>query len=142
MPTSVPRLISVAALILALAACSQEKRSGEPLKPADEPEAAEHQTGISASEGYQAQGAAVKPSDIADAPNPRAPASFTCDNGSKVEIGDLVAVVTLKDGRTVQVARDPDNAFQFKGEALSFRMKDGQGDLSQDEGGTTHCAGG
>ncbi|WP_407909923.1 hypothetical protein [Lysobacter claricitrinus] len=137
MRISTPRLVSVVALVLALAACSQEKRSGEPLKSADEPAAAEHPAGISGSPG-----AAVKPSEIAEAPNPRAPASFTCDDGSRVEIGDLVAVVTLKDGRTVQVARDPDNAFQFKGEALSFRMKDGQGELSQDEGGTSRCAGG
>ncbi|WP_133500331.1 hypothetical protein [Cognatilysobacter terrigena] len=136
------RTFAVLALGLALAACSQEKRDGEPRMPADEPEAAEHPTGVSAQEAYKAQGAAVKPSDIAEAPNPRAPASFTCDNGSKVDIADLVAVVTLKDGRTVQIARDPDDAFHFQGEALSFRMKDGQGELAQDEGGASRCSGG
>lgn len=136
------RSFVVLSLVLALAACSQEKRDGEPRMPADEPEAAEHPTGISAQEGYQAQGSAVTPLDVADAPNPRAPAAFTCDNGSKVDIADLVAVVTLKDGRTVQIARDPDDAFHFQGEALSFRMKDGQGELAQDEGGISRCAGG
>ena len=137
------RLVPIAvALVVLLGACSQEKRGGQPLQPADEPEAAEHPTGISASEGYQAQGSAVKPSDIAEAPNPRAPAAFACDGGSRVEIGDLVAVVTLKDGRTVQIARDPDDAFHFQGEALGFRMEDGQGELSQDEGGTVHCTAG
>lgn len=130
------------ALVASLAACSQEKRSGEPRQPADEPEAAEHPTGISATEGYQAHGSAVKPGDIVDAPNPRAPSAFACDGGNKVEIGDLVAIVTLKDGRTVQIARDPDNAFHFQGEALGFRMKDDQGELSQDEVGTFRCTGG
>ena len=142
MPKSSHRLLAALSLVIALAACSQDKRGGEPRMPAAEPEAADHPTGVSAQEGYKAQGAAVKPSDIADAPNPRAPASFTCDNGSKVDIADLVAVVTLKDGRTVQIARDPDDAFHFQGEALSFRMKDGQGELAQDEGGTSRCAGG
>ena len=136
------RLVTTAALALLLAACSEDKRSGEPRQPADEPEAAEQPTGMRASEGYQAQGAAVKPSDVADAPNPRAPTAFACEGGHKVEIADLVAVVTLADGRTVQIARDPDDAFHFQGEALGFRMKDGQGELSQDEGGTFRCTAG
>jgi hypothetical protein len=140
MPT-LRRVQILAAAVLVLAACSQEKRDGEPRMPADEPEAAEHPTGVSAQEGYRAQGT---PSDAVDLPasNPRAPATFTCDGGRKVDIGDLVAVVTLEDGRTVQIARDPDDAFRFRGEALAFRMKDGQGELSQDEGGTFHCTGG
>ena len=140
---SAVRLVATSALVFAalLGGCSEDKRGGQPLQPADEPEAAEHPTGVSATEGYQAHGAAVKPSDVADAPNPRAPTSFTCEGGHKVEISDLVAIVTLKDGRTVQIARDPDDAFQFQGEALGFRMKDGQGELSQDEGGTFRCTG-
>lgn len=141
MPTVLRRSAAVLAL-LALAACSQEKRSGEPRMPADEPEAAEHPTGVSAEEGYQAHGTPTTAGDLPAPPNPRAPTAFTCEGGNKVDIGDLVAVVTLKDGRTVQIARNPDNAFQFRGEALEFRMKDGQGDLSQDEGGTFHCTGG
>lgn len=142
MPNPSCRSLFAFTLLLAVAACSQEKRDGEPRQPADEPEAAEHPTAVSAQEGYKAQGAAVKPSDIVDAANPRAPASFTCDNGSKVDIADLVAVVTLKDGRSVQIARDPDDAFHFRGEALSFRMKDGRGELAQDEGGPSRCVGG
>lgn len=139
-----PRLATATLLVAAalLAGCSKEKRGGEPRQPADEPEAAEHPTGISGEEGHQAHGAAVKPGDVVDAPNPRASASFACEGGHKVDIGDLVAVVTLKDGRTVQIARDPDDAFHFQGEALGFRMKDGQGELSQDEGGTFRCTAG
>jgi hypothetical protein len=140
MPTAHRRSALLAFALLALAACSKEKRDGEPRMPADEPEAAEHPTGIRPDEGYRAQGS---PATAADepAPDPRAPAAFTCEGGNKVEIGDLVAVVTLKDGRTVQIARDPDDAFHFRGEALAFRMKDGAGELSQDEGGTFRCSG-
>lgn len=140
MPTASRRLI-LAFAVLALAACSQEKRSGEPRMPADEPEAAEHPTGVSAQEGYRAQGTPASAADL-PAPNPRAPTAFTCDGGHKVDIGDLVAVVTLEDGRTVRIARDPNDASSFRGEALAFHMKDGQGELSQDEGGTFHCTGG
>ena len=139
MPTALRRSALLAFAVLALAACSEEKRSGEPRMPADEQEAAEHPTGIRPEEGYRAQGT---PASAADLPDPRAPTAFICEGGSTVDIGDLVAVVTLKDGRTVQIARDPDDAFQFRGEALAFRMKDGAGELSQDEGTTVHCTGG
>ena len=139
MPTALRRSALIAIAVLALAACSEQKRDGEPRMPADEPEAAEHSTGVRPDEGDRAQGT---PATVADLPNPRAPTSFTCEGGHKVDIGDLVAVVTLKDGRTVQIARDPDDAFRFRGEALAFRMKDGQGELSQDEGGVFRCSGG
>lgn len=142
MSDSLRRSIAIVALGLALVACSQEKRDGEPRMPADEPEAAEHPTGVSAEEAYRAQGTPKTAADLPAPPNPRAPTAFACEGGNKVDIGDLVAVVTLKDGRTVQIARSPDDAFSFRGEALSFHMKDGQGDLSQDEGGTFHCTGG
>lgn len=139
--SAVSRTAALALVLIAFASGCSDKRSGQPLQPADEPEAAERPTGISAEEANQARGAAVKPSDIPEAPNPRAPTSFACDGGHRVEISDLVAIVTLKDGRTVQIARDPDDAFHFQGEALGFRMKDGEGELSQDEGGTFHCTG-
>ena len=61
---------------------------------------------------------------------------------AKIAPGYGLVSVTLKDGRTVQIARDPDDAFHFQGEALGFRMEDGQGELSQDEGGTVHCTAG
>ncbi|GAB6196656.1 hypothetical protein [Lysobacter xanthus] len=140
--SSMPARLAALALVLLLGACSEEKRSGEPRQPADEPEAAERSTGVTGAEGFQGRGTAVAPADVAAAPNPRAAASFTCDGGHRVEIGDLVAVVTLKDGRRVQIARDPDDAFRFRGEALAFRMTDGKGELSQDEGGTFACTAG
>jgi hypothetical protein len=140
MPTPLRRTVVLAVMTLALGACSQDKRDGEPRMAADEPEAAEHATGVSAEEANRAQ---ATPASAADLPaaNPRAPTAFACDGGNRVEIGDLVAVVTLKDGRTVQIARDPDDAFHFRGEALAFRMKDGEGELSQDEGGVFRCHG-
>ena len=137
---TVARPAFAAVAVLLLAACSREQRDGEPRQPADEPEAAEHPTGIRASEGAQAQGSAVAADDVADAPNPRAAGSFRCDGGYQVAIADLVAVVTLPDGRTVQVARDPDDAFRFRGEALGFEMKGAEGTLSRDEAGTFRCA--
>lgn len=141
MPT--PFRVIALALALALASgCSKDNRDGEPRQPADEPEAAKAPTGVRASEGDQAQGAAVAPHDVADRPDPRAAKSFACDGGHAVAIADLVAVVTLADGRTVQIARDPDDAFAFHGEALSFRMKDGEGELAQEEVGVFHCKAG
>jgi len=118
-----------------LLACSQERRDGEPRTAADAPEAAVRARRVDAD---RAQGA---PATTSERPNPRTPTTFTCDGGHRVDIGDLVAVVTLKDGRSVQIARDPDDAFRFRGEALAFRMKDGQGQLSQDEGGVFRCTG-
>ncbi|AXK71357.1 hypothetical protein DWG18_02990 [Lysobacter sp. TY2-98] len=133
------RLLIALTFALALTACSRDK--GDATTPTnDTPNAATPASSASTRTGEDS--ATATTSDAPAAPNPRAPAAFTCDNGSKVDIADLVAVVTLNDGRTVQIARDPDDAFHFQGEALSFRMKDGQGELAPDEGAISRCAGG
>ena len=141
MPAALRRL-SLGLALLALAACSQEKRSGEPRMPADEPEAAEHPTGISAAEGYRAQSSPAKPAGEAAEPNAPSPATFACTGGAKIVVDGNMAIVTLPDARVVKVPRAPDDADAYRGEALGFRIKDGQGDLSQDEVGTFHCSAG
>jgi hypothetical protein len=113
MPATLRRSLLLAFVAVALAACSQDKRDGEPRMAADEPEAAEHPTGVRAEEADRAQSTPASTADL-PAANPRAPTAFTCDGGNRVEIGDLVAVVTLKDG---------------------------EGELSQDEGGVFRCHG-
>ncbi|TZF91750.1 hypothetical protein [Cognatilysobacter lacus] len=139
MPT-VLRSSAIVLILLALAACSQDKRSGEPRMRADEPEAAGRPTGVSAEEGHLARGTTATIVDL-PAPDTVAPAAFTCAGGNKVDITPHGAVVTLEDGRSVRIDRDAADALHFHGEALEFRMKNGQGDLSQDEGGTFHCTG-
>ena len=136
MPTAVRRSLALALVALALAAWSKEKRDGEPRMPADEPEAAERPTGISAEEGYRAQGTPATAADIA-APKP-APTAFACEGGRKVELGYLVAKVTQPDGSTVQISRDPDDAAHFGDDALAFRTREGTGELSEN-GRTLPC---
>ena len=129
MPTALRRSLALAFVAVALAACSKEKRDGEPRMPADEPEAAERPTGIAAEEGYRARGT---PTTAADLPAPKpAPTAFACEGGRKVELGYLVAKVTMPDGRTVQISRDPDDAAHFGDAALDFRTRQGAGEMTE-----------
>lgn len=141
MPTPLRRSALLAAVVLSLAACSQEKRDSEPRMPADEPEAAEHPTGISAAEGYRAQGTPKQPADLPVKPPPPAPTAFACEGGRKVEMGYLVAVVTTTDGRKVQISRDPDDAAHFGDDALALRTRGAEAELSEGPGRTFHCTG-
>lgn len=131
-----PRLPAVLVALALLVACSRDERSGEPRQPADEPEAAEAPTGVRGEERFQAGGT---PPPANDRSTPPAPTSFTCTGGQRVDVGQLVAVVQLEDGRTVQIARNPDDATDFRGEALSFRLRGAEGELSRDEGGRFAC---
>ncbi|WP_133477362.1 hypothetical protein [Cognatilysobacter segetis] len=137
MPPPIRRRLVLVLAVIALAACSKEKRDGEPRMPADEPQAAEHATGVSAAEADRAMRAPATAADL-PAPGP-APTAFACEGGVKVELGYLVAKVTLPDGSTAQIARDPGDAAHFGDDSLAFRTRDGAGELSRG-GRTLPCA--
>lgn len=130
MPTPFRPAVATLAVALAFAAGCSNGRDDGPRRSADD--AAPAQNVEQATDR-------AEPAPAADVPAKRA---FACDGGHRVAVAGDDAVVTLADGRTVHVPRDADAPSRFHGEALSFRLVDGGGELAQEEVGVFHCRAG
>jgi hypothetical protein len=136
MPIALRRTLLPLCVAVMLASCSKDEHAGETRMPTGASETGTS-TGASTGDGARTPSASAPP--VAPAPKP-APTSYACTGGGKVELGYLVARVTLPDGRTEQISRDPDDAAHFGSGAMEFRSRGDTGALTQ-AGRTVTCAG-